>query len=165
MVQCEQGRHCHLTCRGLVSDGGRYARHECPQGLGAAIGASPAPKVFSSVHGLETFSSEFFVEWTDKDYRTHSVQLTPEIYSRLQGPYNRRNVYGAALAYAPVLYRDPRTREMYKSIVRYALCGAPLLREIGFDSDMISGSARVRVMPRSATPFGDQPFVVSSTCE
>ena len=39
------------------------------------------------------------------------------------------------------------------------------MREIGFDSDMISGSARVRLMPRSATPFGDQPFFVSETCE
>lgn len=39
----------------------------------------------------------------------------------------RRNVYGAALAYAPVLppaLRDP--------VMRHALCGdAPLLRELG----------------------------------
>jgi sterol desaturase/sphingolipid hydroxylase (fatty acid hydroxylase superfamily) len=136
------------------------------KGFGAATGASPAPKVFSSAHGLETFTSEFVVEWTDKEGRVHAARLTPELYSRLQGPYNRRNVYGAALAYAPILYGDPRTREMYKSVVRYALCGgAPLPREIGFDLDMISGSARVRVVPRSATPFGDQPFVVSVTCE
>jgi hypothetical protein len=39
------------------------------------------------------------------------------------------------------------------------------MREVGFDSDMTTGSARVRVIPRSATPFGDQPFVVSETCE
>ena len=142
----------------LVTGGGR--------GIGAATGASPAPKVFSSVHGLETFTSEFIVEWTDNEHQAHAVKLTPELYSRLQGPYNRRNVFGAALAYGPVLNGDPRTREMYKSVVRYALCGrAPLMREVGFDSDMISGSARVRLVPRSATPFGDQPFVVSETCE
>jgi hypothetical protein len=45
----------------------------------------------------------------------------------MRGPYNRRNVYGAALAYAPVLppaLRDP--------VTKHALCGdAPLLRELG----------------------------------
>ena len=85
------------------------------------------PRVFSSVHGLETFSSEFVVEWTDNERRAQAVKLTPELYSRLQGPYNRRNVFGAALAYAPVLNGDPRTQEMYKSVVHYAFCSrAPL---------------------------------------
>jgi hypothetical protein len=155
-----------LLAVGLLQMVGDVLGVSALKGFGAATGASPAPRVFSSVHGLETFSSEFVVEWTDNERRAQAVKLTPELYSRLQGPYNRRNVFGAALAYAPILDRDPRTREMYRSVVRYALCGrAPLLREIGFDSDVISGSARVRVVPRSATLFGDQPFVVAETCE
>ena len=48
------------------------------KGFGAATGASPAPKVFSSAHGLETFSSEFVVEWTDNEGRAQAVKLTPE---------------------------------------------------------------------------------------
>ena len=90
--------------------------------IAAATAASPAPKVFSAVQGLETYSTRFFLDLGDS-----RVELTPEIYSRMRGPYNRRNVYGAALAYAPVLppsLRDP--------VMRYALCGeAPLLREFG----------------------------------
>jgi hypothetical protein len=155
-----------LLVVGLLQMAGDVLGVGALKGFGAATGASPAPKVFSSAHGLETFSSEFVVEWTDHEGREQAVKLTPEIYSRLQGPYNRRNVFGAALAYGPVLNGDPRTREMYKSVVRYALCGrAPLMHEIGFDADMIPGSVRVRLVPRSATPFGDRPFVVSETCE
>lgn len=90
--------------------------------IAAATGASPAPKVFSAVQGFETYSTRFFIESEGR-----RIELTPEVYSRVRGPYNRRNVYGAALAYAPVLpapLRDP--------VVRRALCGdAPLLRELG----------------------------------
>ena len=32
------------------------------KGIAAATGASPAPKVFSAVKGLETFSTQYFVE-------------------------------------------------------------------------------------------------------
>lgn len=90
--------------------------------VAAATGASPAPKVFSAVQGLETYSTRFFLEAGDR-----RVELTPEVYSRMRGPYNRRNVYGAALAYAPVL-----PRELREPVMRYALCGeAPVLREMG----------------------------------
>ncbi len=34
------------------------------RGLAAATAASPAPRVFSSARGLETFSTRFFLEWT-----------------------------------------------------------------------------------------------------
>lgn len=93
--------------------------------IAAATGASPAPKVFSAVQGLETYSTRFFL-----DLGHERVELTPELYARIRGPYNRRNVYGAALAYGPVLppaLRDP--------VMRHALCGqAPLLRELGLSA-------------------------------
>ena len=37
------------------------------KGVGAATTASPAPKVFSAVRGLETYSTRFTLEWTDRD--------------------------------------------------------------------------------------------------
>ena len=101
------------------------------QGLAAATAASPAPKVFSTVQGLETYSTKFFVEWSDLSGKEHSLQLTPEVYSQLEGTYNRRNTYGAAVAYAPIFAGSERTQKMLISIGRYALCGdAPLLRDL-----------------------------------
>jgi hypothetical protein len=133
--------------------------------IGAATDASPAPKVFSSVQGLETFSSEFYVEWTDRAGTIHSLKLTPEIYKRIAGPYNRRNVFGAVLAYAPVLQKGPHTTEMFESVVQRALCGrAPLLREIGVDPTALAGPPSVRLVPRPGTAFGDQPFLFAPSC-
>lgn len=118
-----------LIAVGILQMAGDVAGIPALRGIGAATNASPAPKVFSAVRGLETYSTEFALEWTDGSGEPRSLALTPEIYGRIRGPYNRRNVYGAALAYAPVLppeLRDP--------VMRYALCGeAPLLAELGIE--------------------------------
>ena len=139
----------------------------CPplKAVAAATGASPAPKVFSTVKGLETFSTRFFVEWNDATGAFHSVEITPERYAQLHGPYNRRNIYGAVLAYGPVLESDPRTLPLFQSISSYALCGnAPLLRELGIPREAAGESLRIRlqVPTRSDTP--DLPLVLHPKC-
>jgi hypothetical protein len=122
--------------------------------IAAATGASPAPKVFSAVQGLETYSTRFFLEADDR-----RVELTPEVYSRIRGPYNRRNVYGAALAYAPVL-----PHELRDPVMRHALCGdAPLLRELGIASarrvavtlEPLPGTSLGRLQTRFSLECGD----------
>ena len=122
------------------------------KGIAAATGASPAPKVFSAVRGLETYSTRFFIEWDGG-----RAELTPELYSKMRGPYNRRNVYGAALAYAPVIppeLRDP--------VMRRALCGdAPLLRELGLSP---AGSISVRLEPLPGTSIGELPTRFEAPC-
>lgn len=135
------------------------------KGVGAATTASPAPKVFSAVRGLETFSTRFTLEWWDRDGRPQSLPLTPEVYAKVRGPYNRRNVYGAVLAYGPVLATDERTRPLYESVARYALCGdAPLLRELGVAPADVVGPVRVRLEPRPGSDLGDLPLVLEAPC-
>jgi hypothetical protein len=135
------------------------------KGIGAASTASPAPKVFSAVKGLETYSTQFHLEWTDRRGETHDLLLTPELYGHIRGPYNRRNVYGAVLAYGPVLATDPRTESMFRSVARSALCGdAPLLREMGIDPDDVAGNVRIRYEPRPGTDMGDLPRVLEANC-
>ena len=154
-----------LLVLGLLQMGGDILRVPLLQGIGAATVASPAPKVFSSVQGLETFSSQFYVEWTDRTGAAHSLKLTPEVYAHIKGPYNRRNIFGATLAYAPILQKDPRTREMFEAVVQYALCDkAPLLREIGIDPDQLSAPPRIRLVPRSGSAFGNEPFLITPPC-
>ena len=135
------------------------------KGIGAATVASPAPKVFSAVRGLETFSTRFFLEWTDRSGVAHSLPLTPEVYAQLAGPYNRRNVYGAALAYGPVLLTDPRTKPMFQALISYALCGeAPLLKELGVNPADIGGRVHVRLDPLPGADLGDLPRVLEPPC-
>jgi hypothetical protein len=136
------------------------------KGIGAATLVSPAPKVFTSIRGLEAYSTRFFLEWTDRDGQAHSVQLTPEIYERVTGPYNRRNIYGAAMAGGPVLATDQKLRPMFQAVTSYALCGqAPLLREMGIDPATVAGRVRIRCEPLPGTTMNELPRVLEAQCE
>lgn len=150
-----------LVVIGLAQIAGDLARQSVVKGVAAATGASPAPRIFSSVRGLETYSTKFFLEWTRRDGTTASVELTPEIYARMRGPYNRRNVYGAVLAYGPVLVSDEKTRPMFDAVARSALGGAaPLLTELGVDATDRVGPVRIRMVPREGTTITDMPMVL-----
>lgn len=81
-----------------------------------------------------------------------SVELTPELYSKIQGPYNRRNVYGAAISYGPALQTNDLSKEMFFNVSRYAFCNnAPLLKELGFDTNNITLPIKLRVEPKVGT--------------
>ena len=114
------------------------------RGLGAASAISPLPKVFSDVDGLETFASEFTIGYRRADGGRDSVRITPEIYGRLGGPYNRRNVYGAALSYAPRL-----PESLWTSVYCYGMAAdGPLRRELGFRRDDTDFSITIRTLTR-----------------
>lgn len=98
------------------------------KGVAAATQVAPAMKVFTAHHGYETHAARFAVHWTDDAGTPHALTLTPATYAGVAGPYNRRNVYGAALAYGPVLRADPRTAPMQASVMRHALCAPGTLR-------------------------------------
>ena len=150
---------------GLLQMTGEALRLPVVRGLGAATGASPAPRVFSAVRGLETYSTRFTLEWKDERGRVHDLLLTPNVYARLRGPYNRRNVYGAALAYGPILSTDPRTRALFAAVATHSFCGAaPLLRELGIDSAAGGQGVRVRLEPRPGSQVADLPLVLQIAC-
>lgn len=135
------------------------------EGVAAATTCAPAPKVFSAVQGLETYSTRFFIEGTKQDGSFFSVELTPEVYGRLRGPYNRRNVYGAALAYGPVLSGDPLWGPLWESVMRWALCGdAPVLTELGIDPAELSGPVHLRYEARPGTDLGALATVLGAPC-
>jgi sterol desaturase/sphingolipid hydroxylase (fatty acid hydroxylase superfamily) len=133
--------------------------------VGAAWHASPAPKVFTAQEGFETYSSRFHVDWRDAAGDARSMIITPERYAGVRGPYNRRNAYGAAISYGPVLARSPATRPMLESVSRYALCRpAPLLRELGIGATRPSGPIVIRLQPRDAASAGAWQLVYPIDC-
>jgi hypothetical protein len=114
------------------------------RGIGAATAASPLPKVFSDVDGLETFASEFRLRYRGPDGTLVEMPITPALYGRLAGPYNRRNVYGAALSYAPRL-----PRELWEPVYCYGLApGGPLRTELGIDPGATDISVTIRTRTR-----------------
>jgi len=154
-----------LLVLGLARMAGDVLGLEPLAGLAAATGASPAPKVFSVVRGLETYSTRFVVVWNDAQGREHAHELDSETFARLRGPYNRRNVYGAALAYGPVLAAEERTRPLLMAVLRYGLCGArPLLTELGLPAGDVVGAVRLRYLVREGGRLDGLPTEIEATC-
>ena len=161
----KHGAAIFLTVLGSLHMVGQLADVTALKGLAAATNASPAPKVFSSVAGLETYSTTFSIEWKDPDGRTQSLAIDGEVYSRLDGPYNRRNVYGAVLAFGPVLASRPITVTMFESVLRYAACGERrLLAELGVDPIRVRDPIIVRITPLPGVDLGDLPTVLEAPC-
>jgi hypothetical protein len=116
---------------GLTAMVGDVVGSRTLKGLGMISMTAPCPKVFCAMEGYEGFAGEFVIHYTDASGEPQSVALTPEQYARLAGPYNRRNVYGAALAGAPIL-----PEPMWRSVFQYGFQPTgPLRRELGVPPD------------------------------
>jgi hypothetical protein len=92
-----------LGAVGLLQMAGDVLNNRVLRGLGAATAVAPFPKVFCDLNGMEPFASTFTLLAETEDGRTTELEITPEVYAKLGGPYNLRNAYGAALSYAPRL--------------------------------------------------------------
>ena len=121
------------------------------KGIGQATNASPAPKVFTSQQGYETFSKRFFFEVNDKQGNTQMIEITPKNYQHLKGPYNRRNMYGAVISYAPVLVKNDKTKSLFYNVAEYGLCNAKqsILDEMDIEYDK-SKAVSLIIQPRQS---------------
>jgi len=125
-------------------------------GLGAAWGFSPRPKVFSDVDGMEPFASTFTLRWREASGAEREMRITPELYSRLAGPYVRRNVYGAALSYAPRL-----PRSLWEPVFCYGLRGGgPLRQEFGLPPSARDLTVEIRTLTRGR----DESWSLQAPC-
>ena len=151
-----------LGCAQVVTD---LAGFSTARALAAATQVSPAMKVFTSHEGFETFSPRFTIAYVDTAGQPVEVALTPERYSALAGPYNRRNAYGAALAYAPVLLASAETRGLVESVMRYAFCEpGSLVAELGLADLDRRAPITVLIHPRHA-PKPERVLKIEAKCD
>lgn len=115
---------------GLLQIIGFVTKIKIVRDLGVITAAAPLPIVFTEVKGVETFASDFYLTWKNENGVEEKVLITPALYSKLKGPYNRRNVYGAAIAYGPVL-----PEKIWDPILNYGLCNDILENELGVPLD------------------------------
>jgi sterol desaturase/sphingolipid hydroxylase (fatty acid hydroxylase superfamily) len=145
-----------LVAIGTVQMVGDLSGSPTVRGLGMAANASPAPKVFTAHEGLETYSAQFFIHWTDIGGASHVKQLTPRVNRGLRGPYNRRNAFGAMIAGGPMLNASAATRAMHAAALSYTRCGAGgALDELGIDRRTIAGPVTIELRLRTP-PKGDR---------
>lgn len=127
------------------------------RGAGLASGVAPFPKVFCAVEGYEAFAASFSLTGIKADGTAWARALDAEWYSKLQGPYNRRNVYGAALAFAPRL-----PSELRRTLLTEALRpGSQLRTELEIPADV--RKLKVIITPRPGETGSGGPWTY--TCD
>lgn len=114
-----------LSLLGFLSPLGYILNKPALTGIGTAYMVSPLPLVFSAVKDNEAFANQISFELRYKDNTKGSIVLGPKNGKLLQGPYNRRNVYGAAISYAPVL-----PEVLVKRVLYYGFCKGSLWQEL-----------------------------------
>lgn len=124
--------------------------------LGQAICTAPLPIVFTEVRGVETFASDFYIQYNDTLGEVHAELITPAMYSKLSGPYNRRNIYGAAISYGPVL-----PDSLWGAVLNYGTCTGTLKQELGIPADAENVSIRIV----SRTKGRDTAWLLETSCE
>ena len=113
---------------------------------------APCPKVFCDMGGMEPFASCFEII-ADGD-KTTRIPITPELYRQLRGPYNRRNVYGAAIAAAPIL-----PERVWRTVFSYAFNPNGQLRH---DLALLKTNS-IHILVRARTRNGSQEWIFPCT--
>jgi len=145
-----------LVAIGLLQSLGYLIGSKEIKQLGAVSVASPLPIVFTQQKGfLETFALEFTLVYHQNGIEKR-LQITPELYSKLDKPYNYRNVLGAAISYGPIL-----PKPLVDSVLAYAFTDPGVLTQAfgieEFDKAHIELRSKTRgVDKRYILPLGEK---------
>jgi hypothetical protein len=115
--------------------------------LGQLSAASPLPLVFSHFRGLETFSPRFSIVAESDHGERREIPITPAVYSKLDGSYNRRNMYGAVFAFGAVL-NHPAEYAMVNSVLSYSLCPNGPLRHLLEQERLVNTHEKLTIVIR-----------------
>ncbi len=146
-----------MLCIGSFQMLGYALQSRLLRGIGAASGIAPFPKVFSEADGYEAFAARFSVEGEREDGSRWTRELDPEWYSNMKGPYNRRNVYGASLAFAPRLPAELRQTLFNQELAP----GSALRRELLIPEDV--RDLKITIIPRDGEKDGPWTFQTSGS--
>lgn len=109
---------------GCLQMAGYFTGSRALRGIGFSYGASPLPTVFGTVNGVEGFSTEHKLLYTNKPSEKDSILLDQEIFSQFRGSYYLKNSYSIFLAYPHVLKEEQVSDGMH-----YLLCKKNLLKQ------------------------------------
>lgn len=153
-----------LVSIGCVRAFANIAEMEKTSALFAALNTSPAMKVFTAHNGYETFSPKFEIEFISGE-RSKVISLTPELYRKLSGPYNRRNVYGAAISYGPVLASNENTQSLFNSVARYSFCEpASLINELKLEVPQPIDMVKLHYIHSASSASEQYPSTLEVKC-
>lgn len=131
------------------------------KGIGLASVASPLPLVFSTFRETETFVADFRLRLKKSGNIIFDTEITPELYQKLQGPYSRRNIYGAIFAYGPMLTK-PLEKVLVESVIKQGFCPEKALAK---EFELPKNFDEVEIKVRTKTRGKEQVHVFGVLCE
>ncbi len=142
---------------GLLQTIGYLTKVDVVRNIGLVTSASPLPIVFTEVKGVEAFAGDYYFQWKkDETSSVEKIKVTPALYSKLKGPYNRRNIYGAAIAGGPIL-----PQKLSNPIINYGLCNDVLTNELALPIDKKSFS----ILIKTRTKGKNDEWVLKTECK
>jgi len=142
-----------LVCVGLIQSLGHITGNKAIKSIGLITVASPLPIVFTQQKGfLETFALDFTLVY-EKDKQKTSIKITPELYAKLDKPYNYRNVLGAAISYGPIL-----PKELVASVLNYAFITPGVLAKAFELGDLKSAHLELRSKTKNVHKYYSLPI-------
>ena len=87
------------------------------RGLGISYCVGPLPTVFSTIGGVEGFSSTHTIHFTNDKGKADTIKLDQHLFSQFNGHYFLKNAYSLFLAYPHIL----KPRQVADG-VNFALC-------------------------------------------
>ena len=110
-----------LIAVGCLSSVGFIFGMPTVRAVGTISVVSPLPLVFSTYYRQETFSTYFTLDiYTTNDTRI-IIPMTRDVYEKIDGPYNKRNVYGVVFSHGP-FFRSPELIQLRHQILHYGFC-------------------------------------------
>lgn len=123
--------------------------------IGFTSASTPLPLVFTSFKGTETFVTRFQldIQFQEKILPLR-LELDRALYAKIQGPYNRRNIYGAMFSHGP-MFDDTKMIALRDQVLFYAVCSEerPLVKEFGFDEENVHVHTLLVAVSNNKTMF------------
>jgi hypothetical protein len=123
-----------VVCIGFLQMSGWIFNFDQLETIGLLSGASPLPLVFNKVEGLEYWASKFHLQFKMNDGSIHRVQMTRDLFSKLEGPHVLHLAYALPVALSPVT-----PPEFWKPPLSYGFCfPGKLTKLFGFEKKIHS---------------------------
>lgn len=132
-----------LILLGLLQSLAFVFRIDVLKGLASATVASPLALVFSNFRGLDTYALDFTLAATSAQKGRFQMCIDQSLYSKLSGPYNLRNVYGAVLSYGPK-FTSKKELAILSSVLQFGFCTpGKLIDDFDLPKDISDGAIEV----------------------
>lgn len=122
-----------LIFLGLLQISGFILGNKSMYNLGSVITASPFPKIFDKIDGLEYWSQKYSLKLNYKNGNSINLPITSDTFSKIEGNHLIKITY--ALSFS--LY--PTRRKKNKRILLLGICdGGPLARNFSLKEGIVS---------------------------